>query len=81
MAQKCSLKVLKLSFCYGIKSQAIGKIFQCDFIRSSLVELEIYGAAFDPNTAFQLEKFNNLSKLSLCGVLHLTNDMVAKVVT
>ena len=79
MAQKCHLKVLKLSFCYGIKSQAIGKILECDFIKGNLEELEVFGATFDNNTSVHLEKFINLSKLSLCGVLNLSNDMVTKV--
>lgn len=79
MAQKCNLKVLKLSFCYGIKPQAIGKILQCDLIKSNLEELEVFGATFDTSTSVHLEKFTNLSKLSLCGVLHLNNDMVTKV--
>lgn len=79
MAQKCNLKVLKLSFCYGINSQAIGRILQCGFIKSNLEELEVFGATFDINTSVHLEKFNNLSKLSLCGVMHLTDDMIAKV--
>lgn len=79
MAQKCNLKVLKLSFCYGIKSEAIGKILQCDFVKSNLEELEVFGATFDANTSLHLEKFTHLSKLSLCGVLHLTDDMITKV--
>lgn len=80
MAQKCNLKVLKLSFCYGIKPQAIGKVLQCDLIRSNLEELEVFGATFDTTTSVHLENFSNLSKLSLCGVLHLNNDMVTKVI-
>lgn len=79
MAQKCNLKILKLSFCYGIKSQAIGKILECDFIKSNLEELEVFGATFDTNTSVHLESFTNLSQLSLCGVLNLSNDMVTKV--
>ena len=80
MAEKCNLKVLKLSFCYGIKSQAIGKILQCKLVQNNLEELEVFGASFDTSTSTHLETFKNLSKLSLCGVLHLSNDMVTKVI-
>ena len=79
MAQKCDLKILKLSFCYGIKSQAIGKILQCEFMKGNLQELEVFGATFDVNASVHLETFRNLSKLSLCGVIHLDNEMVTKV--
>ena len=80
MAEGCNLKVLKLSFCYGVKSQAIGKILQCEFMKSSLEELEVFGASFDTSTSTHLETFRNLSELSLCGILNLNNDMVTKVI-
>lgn len=81
MAQKCKLRVLKLSFCYGVKSQAIGKILHCECVRNNLEELEVFGATFDACTSAHLESFNNLCKLSLCGVVNLNNDMITKVRT
>ena len=79
MARQCNLKVLQISFCYGIKSQALGQILQSDRLKENLVELELFGATFDPSVAVCLEMFSSLSELSLCGVVHLTSTMVMNV--
>jgi len=79
MARQCNLKVLQISFCYGIKSQALGQILQSDRLQENLVELELFGATFDPSVATCLKMFSSLSELSLCGVVHLTSTMVMNV--
>ena len=79
MARQCNLKVLQISFCYGIKSQALGQILQSDRLQENLVELELFGATFDLSVATHLEMFSSLSELSLCGVVHLTNVMAMNV--
>jgi len=79
MARQCNLKVLQVSFCYGIKSQALGQILQSNRLQENLLELELFGATFDPSVATCLEMYTSLSELSLCGVVHLTNTMVMNV--
>ncbi|XP_065920253.1 F-box/LRR-repeat protein 20-like isoform X4 [Dysidea avara] len=73
MARQCNLKVLQISYCFGIKSQALGQILQSDRLQENLVELVLFRLIFDPSVATHLEMFSSLSELSLCGMIYRTS--------
>ncbi|XP_065920251.1 F-box/LRR-repeat protein 2-like isoform X2 [Dysidea avara] len=81
MARQCNLKVLQISYCFGIKSQALGQILQSDRLQENLVELVLFRLIFDPSVATHLEMFSSLSELSLCGMIYRTSVVAMNIFT
>ena len=75
MAQKCSLKVLKVS---DLKLQSL---LCLDKLQHNLIELEINSvcSSIDRSTLLHVGKFKVISELTLYSVTLLNDDIVAKV--
>ncbi|XP_065920259.1 uncharacterized protein [Dysidea avara] len=75
MAQKCSLKVLKVS---DLKLQSL---LCLDKLQHNLIELEINSvcSSIDRSTLLHVGKFKVISELTLYSVTLLNDDIVAKI--